>query len=324
MAERAGVSRQLVGAVEVGRHAPNVLAALSIAGALGTTVEDLFRPNEPTVLPIVGDAFPADGAPSVVARVGDLTVVAPVEHGVENPERWALADATVADGILTVFPDARNDGVVVAGCDPALGVLASLTERVSAHRVVTVHASTGRSTEALRLGRVHAIVVHALANDLPTPPVPVRRYHLARWQVGVASGRSHGVPSLEEISERRLRVVQRDAGAGTQQAFARALHRIGTLTPIPGPVGEGHVDVARRVAAGAVAGLTMEAAARSFGLSFEPLEEHVVEVWIDERWAGLPAATALLDVLNRESFQSRLTALGGYDLRDCGTERRSA
>ncbi|HEX6420566.1 MAG TPA: helix-turn-helix domain-containing protein, partial [Acidimicrobiales bacterium] len=42
LSERAGVSRQLVGAVEAGRHVPNVRAALALARALEVPVERLF------------------------------------------------------------------------------------------------------------------------------------------------------------------------------------------------------------------------------------------------------------------------------------------
>lgn len=319
LAERAGVSRQLVGAVEAGRHVPNVGAALALARALGCSVEALFAEPAGVPVTVVSGARPEAGTAVVIARVGDTVVAVPAEHGVANQERWALADATVhADGAVAMLADGADDGLVIAGCDPALGVLAGLTERASRHRVVTVHASTGRSIDALAAGRVHGIVVHAPADELPAAPVPVRRWHLARWQVGVASGRPAGVPSVEEIATRRLRIVQRDSGAGTQLAFTRALAAVGATASVPGPRGDGHVDVARRVAGGAAAGLTMEAAARSFGLGFTPLEEHTVEVWIDERWATLPAAVSFLDALTGAALRSRLELIGGYDLSSTG------
>ncbi len=315
LAERAGVSRQLVSAVEAGRHVPNVAAALAMARALGRSVEDLFIARAAGPLPVLGHVLPPAGVPIVVARVGDTVVAVPSEHGIASSERWALADAaTTEGGQMSMLADGRDDGLVIAGCDPALGVLAGLVERVTGHRVVTVHASTGRSIDALDAGRVHGVVVHGPAGALPVPPVPVRRWHLARWLVGVASGRASGVPSVEEIAERRLRVVQRDPGAATQLAFARALERIGAPRSVPGPVAEGHVDVARRVASGSTAGLTMEPAARSFGVGFAPLEEHTVEVWLDERWATLPAAVALVEALNSASLRVRLDLVGGYSL----------
>jgi DNA-binding XRE family transcriptional regulator len=60
LAARAGVSRQLVAAVEAGRHAPAVDAALGIARALGTTVEELFalQPYQ-AVIASLGEAVDA-------------------------------------------------------------------------------------------------------------------------------------------------------------------------------------------------------------------------------------------------------------------------
>ncbi len=326
LAARAGVTRQLIGAVEAGRHLPNVGAALALAGVLGSTVEALFgAPDVDVVVSVTGDALPLEGAPVNVARVGDQLVVVPTEHRAVNVEQWAMADGFIDGERLALLPDAELGGLVVAGCDPALGILAGLVRQMSAHRVITVHASTGRSVEALARGRVHAIAVHAPAGRLPEPPVTVRRWQLAGWQVGLASARPSGVPTVEEIAERRLRIVQREPGAGTQLAFTRALHRVGGPDRVPGPLGEGHLDVARRMsdrsASGAAAGLTMEAAARSFGLGFNPLEEHVVELWLDAQWSTLPAAMTLIEALGADALRSRLRLIGGYDLSELGTER---
>jgi putative transcriptional regulator len=43
LAERAGVSRKTVNTVENGVFVPSTVLALSLARALGTTVEDLFQ-----------------------------------------------------------------------------------------------------------------------------------------------------------------------------------------------------------------------------------------------------------------------------------------
>jgi DNA-binding transcriptional ArsR family regulator/DNA-binding XRE family transcriptional regulator len=48
LAELAGVSRQLVGAVEADRHLPRVDAAVRLAAALSTTVEELLAPGRAT------------------------------------------------------------------------------------------------------------------------------------------------------------------------------------------------------------------------------------------------------------------------------------
>lgn len=319
LAERAGVSRQLVGAVEAGRQVPNVAAALGLARALGTTVEDLFASGAAPVVPALGRPT-RPGTPLLAATVGAAVVTVPVAHGVADPERWGLPDAVATEAGLSWLPEGRPEGVVVAGCDPILGMLAALLERTTPHRLVCAHASTGASIEALAAGRVHGVVVHAPDGDLPAPPVPVRRWHLARWQVGLAASGRAAPPSVGELAERRLRVVQRDPGAGSQRALERALAAVGAPTMLPGPVGDGHLDVARRLAQGrSRVGITMEAAAVAFDLGFAPLEAHAVELWLDERWASLPGAVALVEVLTGASFRSRASVLA-YDVAGCGAD----
>lgn len=49
LADRAGVSRQTIVSIEAGDYAPSVYLAMSLADALGTTVDHLFRlPPEET------------------------------------------------------------------------------------------------------------------------------------------------------------------------------------------------------------------------------------------------------------------------------------
>jgi DNA-binding XRE family transcriptional regulator/molybdate-binding protein len=319
LAEKAGVTRQLVSTVEAGRHSPNVMAALGLARAFGISVEELFSETAKPVEPALGQ--PISG-PVVACRVGDRLMSVPMVNSLPGPEQWGFADAFVGPSGTTWLPDASFDGLLVAGCDPVLGMLAAMVQRTSGRRIVTTHASSGRSAEALKHGRVHGAVVHARRGELPTPPKSVRRWHLASWQVGLASAQRSGPPTVEELASRRRRVVQRDADAGSQQAFRRALVAVGVDTALPGPIGQGHLDVARRVRNGdGLVGVTMEAAATAFELSFAPLETHIVELWIDRRWADNPAAMALLDTLSSAGLRARVDLLTGYDTTNIGTEQ---
>jgi molybdate-binding protein len=234
-------------------------------------------------------------------------------------ESWAIADGILSQDELVLLPGADGAGLVVAGCDPALGLAAGLVNRRSPQRLLPVHASTTAAVDALRRGRVHGVVIHGPDQGLPDPVPGVVRWEVASWRVGLAGPAGRPVPSLDEVCGRRMRVVQREPGAGSQSAFERAVLGAGGKTP-PGPVGAGHVDVARRVAAGAKAGVTMEAAAGALGLGFEPLEVHRVELWIDERWLEEPAAVALCELLSSSAFLRRLELVGGYDLSRCGTK----
>ncbi len=318
LADRAGLTRQLVGAMEAKRHSPNVAAAIAVARALGVSVEELFRDDPTLTAPI--DTAPADGAPVRVGRVGDLVVV---DHGRAcrgTEERWSLSDGVWSAGEVDLFPGAEPAELVIAGCDPMIGPLAEFVERRGPHRVLTVHASTRRATEALENGRAHAAIVHGPRGSLDPGSLPVRRWHLARWQAGLA-GAGRDAPSLDELVGRHSRVIQRESGAATQAALDRALARAGADGSLPGPVGAGHLDVARRVRSReGRAGVTMEAAAVALELRFVALEEHEVEIWIDRRWIEEPAVTALIETLTGDTFARRAATVPGYDVSGAGTE----
>src|SRR5947209_11490121 len=94
LAARAGVSRQLVAAVEAGQNAPAVDAALGLARALATTVEELFAAAPAPVLPALGDHLRA-GTPLRIGRVGEqLVAVELPEHGTSGAA-WARPDGVL-------------------------------------------------------------------------------------------------------------------------------------------------------------------------------------------------------------------------------------
>jgi transcriptional regulator with XRE-family HTH domain/molybdate-binding protein len=322
LAERAGLSRQQVGAMEARRHVPNVAAALAVAEVLGATVEQLFGDAASTAVPVTGAWV--EGAAVRAGRVGEQLVTDRATAPTAAAERWALGDGIATDGGVALFPGAVPASLVVAGCDPLLGSLGEAVEHSGRQRVLVVHASSRDAIEALASGRAHAAVVHGPTGSL-TPPdeVAVRRWHVARWQAGLAAAGSTA-PTLDELASRRARVVQRDIGAATQAALERALTAAG-VGSLPGPVADGHLDVARRVRSRqARAGVTMEAAALAFGLTFAPLEVHDVELWVPERWWHTPPVDALVQALADDGFARRAATVAGYDLAGIGTELREA
>ena len=48
LAERAGVSRQTINAIETGKYDPSLPLAFSLAGIFGLTIEELFDPGTAT------------------------------------------------------------------------------------------------------------------------------------------------------------------------------------------------------------------------------------------------------------------------------------
>jgi DNA-binding XRE family transcriptional regulator len=319
LAARAGVSRQLVAAVEAGRNVPAVDAAVGLARALSTTVEELFGESDGgAVVAALGGRLP-EGTPLRVGRVGDQLVAAELaDHGVAGAG-WATPDGVLRGGSLQMFDGAAVAGVVIAGCDPALGIAEAMLAGLGPRKLLALSAPTGVSLRALRDSRVHAAVVHDRRGELPRAPVPVARWHLARWQVGLGLPSRYRRASLESVLAGELPIVQRDRAAASQGAFERAGAAAGVIgRPHTGPLASGHLDAARTAATLGVGAVTTEGAARAFGLPFLPLEEHVVEIWVALRWLAHPGIEALGELLGRPAFIDRVAQFGGYDLSGCG------
>lgn len=317
LAARAGVSRQLIAAVEAGRNTPAVDAALGLAQALATTVEDLFASGPFAAVPALG-ARVRDGEVVQVGRVGDRLVVSELaDRGIAGAS-FAKPDGLMERGMVRLFAGATPAGVVLAGCDPALGVAAAMLAGLGPRSLLAISAPTGTALDALRAGGVHAAVVHGEPHRLPAPPVPVVRWHLARWRVGLATPPTLGRRSFEGVVRSGVPVAQRDPAAASQQAFERALLAAGIEHHPSGPRAGGHLDAARAAATVGGAAVTTEGAAHTFGLGFLGLEEHVVEVWLAREWLGHPGIIALGETLATAAFTERVAHFGGYDLTHCG------
>jgi DNA-binding XRE family transcriptional regulator len=318
LAVRSGVSRQLVAAVEAGHNTPAVDAALGLSRALATTVEDLFAAAQPEVTAALGGRL-HDGVPLRVGRIAEQLVAAELaDHGIAGAS-WAKPDGVLHAGKLHLFPGATPAGIVLAGCDPALGIAEAMLVGLGSRSLLAISAPTGTALRALKRGSVHAAVVHGIPHALPQPPVPVVRWHLAGWQVGLAIAPALSGDTLQAVLHGDVPIAQRDAGAASQQAFERASAKAGIAPPPSGPRATGHIDAARIAAALNGAAVTTEAAARAFGLRFLALEDHTVEIWLAQRWLDHPGTNALGELLASSAFTERVAQFAGYDLAGCGT-----
>ena len=124
VARRSSLSRAAISAIETGRVIPSTAAALSLARVFGCSVEELFSLAE-----IDGRQVDWAWEPRRQrgrfwqARVGGRTLAFPTE--------WTLAGSLRHDGVYgrekleltrTVNP---GKTLVVAGCDPSVGLLSS-------------------------------------------------------------------------------------------------------------------------------------------------------------------------------------------------------
>jgi DNA-binding XRE family transcriptional regulator len=310
LAIRAGVSRQLVGAVEAGRHLPRVDAALALAGALGVDVAHLFG-SEPAVIDVATGKVPADQSPVRVGWVGDRMVTAPIRLGSDG---WDAADAVIEAGQAEMLGDLLP-GVVMAGCEPALETLEHLLRRRGAGAVAVATSSAG-ALDALVAGRVHAAVVHGPPGELPplADDTAVVRFGLTGWRVGLAVPVDAPPTWWAQVRSGELQVVQREPGAVVQRTFEAAVGR-----RVEGPRVGGHLKSARTGSASGLPAVTIEPAALAVGSRFHSLDHHVAEMWVEAGWIADRSVEALLDLVSSGSFRRRLELVGAYELGSLGT-----
>ncbi|MBA2514992.1 MAG: helix-turn-helix domain-containing protein [Solirubrobacterales bacterium] len=323
LAERADVSRALIGALEHGRHMPAADAAIRVARALNTSVERLFDNSglAPAVaaIGVLGERL-LDGALVRAAWVETAMVVRVLDAVAALSPIGALADGVVFGGQVRLFSGAAPRGAVIAGCDPVLGIAEGLLERSGDARIVGVPTTSGRALDALKAGRSHGALVHGPAKGLKPPP-GVQRWHLARWRSGVATHPRLSRPSLEALLADEVPMIQRDPSAASQQAFQRAAKKLGAPRPSLGTTSGSHFDAARSALEHRAAAVTIEPIAVAVGLDFHELEVHDVELWVPKRWTRLPGIREFVELLGTSRFQDRAGALPAYDLTSTGAAR---
>jgi molybdate-binding protein len=341
----AGVSRQAVSAVESGHSDPSLRVALALAQSLGLSVEELFGPGEPAALVTATSVAPVTslGQRVSLASVGDRFVALPLrgDTGVGlgflpagglavSPDRATRGTGdAAAPGLISVRPvGPPRPTLVVAGCDPALPLLA--TPLALLDPPVAFAWWPCGSAEALRLmgkGLVHAAGVHARhggREDGPTTPEGAGVVGFTAWREGIAlrPELQSVVTGLESIARHGLRIVNREPGAEARRLLDAECRRIGLEAgDLPGydTQATGHLQVASAISAGlAAAGIASEPAARAYGLVFVPLADEHFRLVIPAEHAASREVQALLRVLSSPWLLAQLASLPGYDAATCG------
>jgi molybdate-binding protein/DNA-binding XRE family transcriptional regulator len=353
LAEAAGLTRQAVYAIESNRYLPNVTVALRLAHSLGRRVEDLFH-LESAGRFVEGDLIGAGRGSLASPRakvwsVGGRTLVLPIASlGAE------LTYSTAADGLIVSVPARRagarrvrvqllqtprtvEEQVVVAGCDPAIQLVA---ERLRQHRepaaLLGWPMGSTAAVEALKRGEVHVAGLHVVDPDSGEANLPFVRRHLrghavtlvtfASWEAGfmVKAGNPKGIRGAADLARRNVRLVNREPGSGARLLLDQRLKAEGLESRRVRGYADAvasHLDVGRRVAEGlADVGVGVESIARLLGLGFVPLQAERFDLVIPSAFVtGHPGVERLLEALVSREVRAEIQALGGYSTRDTGS-----
>jgi len=322
LARRTGLSRAAISAIETGRVIPSTAAALSLSRAFDCSVEELFSLGS-----IDGRHVDWAWEPRWrrgrfwQARVGGRTLAFPTE--------WTLAGSLRHDGVhgehdleltRTVNPEKT---LVVAGCDPSVGLLSSHVRADCGLRVIPLIRSSREAIRLLGRGLVHAAGLHfARSENLRAARETLgENFHLvrvARWEAGVALDPAQKAASVREVLASNLRWVGREEGSAARECLDQILG--------PGEKPDGyhhtardHHGVSETIRTGwAQAGICVRLPAQERGLRFLKVREESYDLCYRADLESSLPVRSLLEVLRSRSYRYDLQQLPGYEAAGAG------
>lgn len=324
LAERAGISRTAVTAIEGDRLVPSVAAAISLAEALGSTVEALFRPNSNSNEPVSWASDPqSSNQPFWQAEVGGRQWLYPSGTA---PMHTPLPDQFLSESRRSGSePDSLSrQTLVIACCDPAAGLLSSLFEQMTGKRLLVLHRSSRQALELLREGRVHLAGLHFSTQEEPERNSEIVRetlgtgYQLLRvtkWQEGIVTTSGSRFRSVNSVLRSKLKWVGREPGSGAR----RCLDHLFGERPSPRFLARNHRAVAEAVQSGWVdAGICVQITGAEAGLSFLPVQEEAYDLCFPTSVVDDPRVKSLLRVVRSPEYRQLLGTLPGYSTAETG------
>ncbi len=321
LAAKAAISRASVSAIEMGRLVPSAAAALTLAAAFECRVEDLFELAAAAQSSGQWAWEPARQACRYWhAQVAGRKLLYPVE--------WALAPLA-HDGIFqegrcedrSLFLPSRT--LVVACCDPAIGLLAGEYRRLTGLRILAFQRSSREALTLLGQGLVHVAGVHLERCGQTGRNRAAAREHLgegfcllraAHWQEGLAAAPQRRLRSVQMAVQGRLRWVGREAGSAACELQQELL-----CGRVPKRVARGHYGVAEAVRSGwADVGVCVRLVSDEAGLDFLSVREEAYDLCFSTRAASDPRVRALVEIVQSPAYRALIRDLPGYDASETG------
>jgi molybdate-binding protein/transcriptional regulator with XRE-family HTH domain len=328
LARRIGVSRAEVSGIETGRFRPSVAVALRLADAFACPVEAIFSLTLTDTAPPRWATPPGAGGRFWRALVDGRETY----YGVEPTAVGSLPHDGVVRGPEAEMRPGADPArtLVIAGCDPAVGMLAADLARHDI-RLIPLTRSSRSAISMLREGLVHAAGLHLCdptgrsANRRVVREVlgPGHRLlRLARWQEGLAYAGHVSLGETADVKHAKLRWVAREEGSGARMALERILEDQTATLMRSRRVAPDHRATAEAIRNGwAEAGVCIRLAAEEAGLSFRLIQEEPYDLCFAPGLEGDPRLEALIAAVRSVESRRLVGELPGYDSRMAGEIR---
>ncbi len=321
---KAGVPRSSVSAIEAGRLTPSVTAALAVAVALECSVEELFGAGKEKAAQEVAWAW---GAPSGAGRYWEAEV---------GGRKWLFPVETLAgsslvhDGICRDEMMMESGGwdasktLVLAGCDPAAGLLAAEYAAASDFRLLAFTRGGGAALELLQQGVVHVAALHRSTEERPDRNAETVREKLgggyrllrsAEWEEGIALPAADHTRSVKACAKQVRQWAMREAGSAARECLDDLLGK----AQAPKRVMLSHQAVVEAVRGGwAEAGVCVRLCAEDAGLRFLPVRKESLDLCFAAEMERDPRVQALIRLLRSREHRRLIDELPGYDASHTG------
>jgi molybdate-binding protein/DNA-binding XRE family transcriptional regulator len=321
LADRAGLSRAGVSAIEMGKLVPSTVAALALAKVFDCRVEELFQLGEDEEINWAWQ--PArESCRYWRAVVEDRMLLLPVEM---SPIGMIPHDGIYRNGRL--FDNASAEPhrtLVLACCDPAVGLLASEYTRTTSFRMLVLSRSSRQALQLLRDGVVHVAGLHLAESCKPENnfriakeilKTPFRLLRVANWQAGLTLAPGLGLDSVARVLAADVPWIGREPGSGARQVQDELLQGASG----PSVVAKDHAGVVDAIRSGwAGAGVSIRLVSEEADLDFISVREEAYDLCIPLSQVDDPRIRALVEVVRSICLRAKLRELPGYDVSTTG------
>lgn len=313
LAQRVGVTRQSIIALEQDRHQPSLDLAMRIAQAFNISLDHMAQlvsePNDEPLFFPVSEAASA-WIPVVWARLHARLIVVPTHRLLRQTSPDALYHPT--DGTLVACPGSRSPSqvVFVGGCDPYAGWLADQFHALSSsYFLEPIRLSSHEALQAFKDGLLHVAGTHlydeVLGSYNPKSLMPFPTFHIPHliWEEGLLQ-RPQGAIKQWAV---------REAGSEAHALFLRQ-------DPSPSsPVQTffTHESILETVARGqGWAGIGLGALGVPRGLEFHPWSMESYDFWIRQEDVSEPWFPLFMESRRSKFLKSRFANLQHIALSD--------
>ena len=287
-----------------------------------------------------------------LGQVGEKLIATPSGKGAGS-----VMSMVRADGLLTIPAGSEGVGagesvkiellrsqtevdstlVSIGSHDNILDLLANQLHRLSCPiRLSSAHVGSMGGIMAIKRGEAHLAGSHLLDEETGEYNIsfikrflkdtPLQLINLCYREQGliVAPGNPKKIGGFKDIARDGLSFINRQKGAGTRLLTDKVIAESG-LDPeqIPGYDHEEytHMNIAAAIAGGSVdCGMGIRAAALALELDFVPVAEERYDLIIPLNILADSRIEAVLNLIRSSTvFKDKVLALGGYNLRECGS-----